>query len=232
MEEESRIKYVVEHTEVLRAPKQRLATFGISNIYYYLVTEPVYLELTPSNQETVVREGEIIARRPKIVTPYYLLNLFQGFEHGQEYAEYILKTYGPNEPGLLYQYQNKPREANIVSAPLEAVVETLNQQIDQQGNLLAAIIRGVDEMWDISLMKFIHDLTRLSLKKNILELDQRGLLDIDHEGIPQEARLTIERLFRQAELSRAKIAELEIELRRWGLFEEYQDRFLSLFRKR
>jgi hypothetical protein len=232
MEGEERIRYVVEHTEILRSPKQRLATFGATNIYYYLVTEPAYSELLPGGEETVIREGEVVAERPKIVTPYYLLNLFQGFEHGQEYAEYTLKTHGQNEPGLLYQYRNKPGETNIVTAPLKAVVETLNQRIDQQGSSLTAIIKGVDEMWDVSLMKFIHDLTRSSLRRNIFELDQRGLLEIDRQGVPYEARLTIERLFREAELKRDKITELEMELRRWGLFDEYQDRFLNLFRKR
>ena len=45
METEERIQYVIEHTEIVRPPKQTLATFGITNIYYYLVTEPVYSEL-------------------------------------------------------------------------------------------------------------------------------------------------------------------------------------------
>ncbi|HJX70071.1 MAG TPA: hypothetical protein VJ441_03145, partial [Dehalococcoidia bacterium] len=81
MEAEERIQYAIEHTEVVRPPRQDLATFGITNVYYYLVTEPVYAELLGKAEETVVREGRVIAERPKIVTPYYLLNLFDGFEH-------------------------------------------------------------------------------------------------------------------------------------------------------
>ena len=75
---DDRIKYAVEHTEILRPPKQSLATFGTTNVHYYLVTEPVYSELMKHVTETVVREGTVIAERPRIVTPYYLSQL-EGF---------------------------------------------------------------------------------------------------------------------------------------------------------
>lgn len=232
MEAEERIQYAVEHTEIVRPPKQTLATFGITNIYYYLVTEPVYAELLDKAEETVVREGRVIAERPKIITPYYLLNLFEGFEHGREYAEFMMRQYGPNEPGLLYKYKNEPQEVNILSSSLESVVYNLNQKIDSEDNPLAAIIKGVDEMWDVSLMKFIHDLTQDSLRGNVMEMGVRGYLDTDRSGIPSHARYTIEQLFKEARRDRNRVAELEAELRRWGLFSEYEDRFLNLFRKR
>lgn len=232
MEAEERIQYAVEHTEVVRPPKQALATFGVTNIYYYMVTEPVYAEILGKAEETVVREGRVIAERPKIVTPYYLLNLFEGFEHGKEYAEYMLQRYGLHEPGLLYRYKNETKEINILSSSLESVVYNLNQKIDSEGNLLAAIIKGVDEMWDVSLMKFIHDLTRGSLRSNVMEMGARGFLDIDRSGIPSYTRYTIEQLFNEAGRDRSRATDLEVELRRWGLFGEYEDRFLNLFRKR
>ena len=66
---EDRIKSAVRNTEILRLPKQSLYTFGTTNIYYYLVTEPAYSELVKNITETVVREGRVIAERPRIVTP-------------------------------------------------------------------------------------------------------------------------------------------------------------------
>jgi hypothetical protein len=226
------IQEVIEHTEVLRPPRRRLSTFGTTNIYYYLVTEPVYAELTGTFRETVVREGRVIAERPRIVTPRYLVNLFEGFEHGRQYAEYILRRYGPSEPGLLYRYKNEPKEMTIVSSELEAVVQRLSEKIDKEGDPLAAIIKGVDKMWDVSVMKFIHDLTRSSLPGNIMDLGGKGLLDIDSAGIPREARLRIEELFEQVRRGEVEPSELKLELDRWGLFEEYEDRFFTLFRKR
>lgn len=232
MEDREKFQYAIENTEVVRLPKQTLATFGISTIYYYLLTEPVYTELLEEPEETVVREGRVIAERPKIVTPYYLLNLFEGFEHGREYAEYMLNAYGLHEPGLLYRYKNEPTEVNILSSSLESVIYNINQKIDQDENTLAAIIKGVDEMWDVSLMKFIHDLTRGSLHSNVMEIGMKGFLSPDGSGIPSNTRHYIEQLFQEAKIDKRRASELETELRRWGLFEEYEDRFLNLFRKR
>ena len=41
------IREVVERTEIVRPPRQPLATFGASTITYYLVTEPAYQDLLP-----------------------------------------------------------------------------------------------------------------------------------------------------------------------------------------
>ena len=153
-----KIQEAVEHTEILRAPKQSLTTFGTTNIYYYLVTEPAYAEFTPNTIETVVREGRVIAEKPRIVTPYYLSSL-EGFSNNaRRYFESLLQTYGQNVPGLLYAYRNEPKEMNIVSDNLLSVVAKLNEGIDKHGDPLTTIIKGMDEMWDIALIKFIFEI--------------------------------------------------------------------------
>ena len=228
---DEKIREAVERTEILRAPKQSLLTFGTTNIYYYLVTEPAYSELINNVAETVVREGRVIAERPRIVTPYYLSGL-EGFSaDARKYFDALVKTYGPNIPGLLYAYRNEPKELNIVSDNLLSVVEKLNAGIDKRGDPLAAIIKGPDELWDVSLIKFIFEMTRSSLQDNIREMGASGLLDMDTKGIPADARLRIEELFRKVARGETDPGELKAELDRWNLFEEYEDRFLGIFRK-
>jgi len=228
---DDRIKYAVEHTEILRPPKQSLATFGTSNIYYYLVTEPAYSELVKNVTETVVREGRVIAERPRVVTPYYLSQL-EGFSpEARRYFDMLLKAHGPNVPGLFYTYKNEPKELNIVSDNLLSVVNKLNAEIDKRGDPLASIIKGQDELWDVSLMKFIYEMTRSSLRTNLMQLGSRGLLDIDSSGIPADARVRIEGFFREVSRGEREPRELKEELDRWGLFEEYEDRFFTLFKK-
>jgi len=229
--DDQKIREAVEHTEILRVPKQTLNTFGITNIYYYLVTEPAYSEIIRSITETVVREGRVIAERPRIVTPYYLSSL-EGFStDARRYFDVLIKAHGPDVPGLFYTYRNEPKELNIVSDSLLSVVEKLNARIDKRGDPLAAIIKGQDELWDVSLIKFIFEMTRNSLEDNIKQMSARGLLDMDSKGVPADARLRIEELFRRVSRGETDPRELKAELDRWNLFNEYQDRFLNIFKK-
>ena len=67
-----KIEYAAKNIRILRLPEQRLSTFGQTNIKCYIVTEPVYTDMGINNPETVLRRGNVIAERPRIVTPYYL----------------------------------------------------------------------------------------------------------------------------------------------------------------
>jgi hypothetical protein len=229
--DDERIRDAVSHTEILRLPKQSLATFGTTNIYYYLVTKPAYAELIKNVTETVVREGRVIAERPRIVTPYYLSRL-EGFSsEAKRYFDMLMRAHGPNTPGLLYSYRNEPKELTIVSEDLLSVVDKLNTEIDKRADPLASIIKGEDELWDVSLLKFIYEMTKSSLRDNLLQLEARGLLDTDASGVPVDARVRINELFRWVSRGELEPRELKDELDRWGLFEEYEDRFLAIFKK-
>lgn len=230
--EEERIANAAKHTEVLRPPRQSLATFGETSVDYYLVTQPVYEELVKDVPETVIREGRVVAQKPRIVTPYYLSRL-EGFSaDARKYFEMLIKMHGADAPGLFYTYKNEPKELSIVSDNWIAVVNRLNEEIDRRGNPLTSIIKGEDELWDVSLMKFIYELTRTSLHDNLLQMNERGLLSMDSRGVPADARVRIEELFQQVARGERDPSELEHELERWNLFEEYQDRFYTLFRKK
>lgn len=229
--EDERIRYAVSQTEVLRLPRQSLATFGTTNVNYYLLTEPVYSELA-NNEETVIREGKVSSERPRIVTPYYLTRV-EGFgENARRYLDMVISEYGPHAPGILYSYKNEPGELTIVSDGLDVVAGRLNEKIDKEGDRLAAIIKGIDELWDVSLLKFISELTEGSLKSNLAELGRRGLLDVDQAGIPIDARYRIESLLQKVARGEYDPSELKKELDRWDVFPQYEDRFLDLFRKK
>lgn len=229
--DDKRIEYAVIHTEILRPPKQSLSTFGTTNIYYYLVTEPAYSELVKNITETVIREGRVIAERPRIVTPYYLSRL-EGFSsEARRYFEALSQTQGRDAPGLFYTYKNEPKELNIVSDNLLSVVNKINDEIDKRGDPLTSIIKGADELWDVSLMKFIYEITRSSIQNNLRQLSSRGLLDIDADGIPIDARLRIEELFHKVRAGECEPSIVKAELDRWGLFEEYEGRFFNIFRQ-
>jgi len=223
MEMDVRIKHVLEHTRLIRAPKQELATFGSSVIDYYVVTELL-------GNVCVVRDGKVIAERPRIVTPSYLINI-EGFsEQARKYLG-MMERQHPDEPGIFYRYRNEPKGMNVVSEPLEQVLDNLKSRVDQEGATLSTIIKGVEELWDVSLLMFIYEVTKRSVRGNIEELSSRGLLDTDGRGVPLGARKQIEELFEMVSHDLTRAPELVVELTRWGLFSEYEDRFFSLFRK-
>jgi hypothetical protein len=89
----------------------------------------------------------------------------------------------------------------------------------------------MDEMWDIALIKFIFEMTQRSVDNNVRQMSARGLLTMDNKGIPADARATIEGMFLQAVKGDLDPRILKEELDRWNIFPEYEDRFLSLFRK-
>ena len=225
-----RIASALQQTQVLRPPKRHLATFGATDLRYYLVTTPIYNDLVPGTDESVIRDGKAVSQRPAIVTPTYMLNL-EGFgDDARQYMESMVRQYGPNSPGLLYQYRNEPGGLEIVGGEAHAVAQRIADDLDQRGVDSAAVIMGADELWDLSLMKFIYDYTTASLSSNVDEVQAMGLLDPHPDvEVPRGAVQRIESLFRQVEIG-SDPQKLHRELTRWGLFEHYQDRFLGLFR--
>ena len=143
----------------------------------------------------------------------------------------VIREYGPDAPGLLYRYKNESTELTIVSEEMAVVAGRLKEKIDGDNDKLTAVIKGVDEMWDVSLIKFISEMTEGSLRSNIDELGKSGLLGIDQAGVPRHVRHSIEILFEKVSKGEYDPSELKKELDRWGVFSQYEDRFLSLFRK-
>jgi hypothetical protein len=227
------IREIVEKTRVVRPPRQLLATFGSTVVEYFVVTEPSYQGLPGAGdaEESVIRTGKVTAARPQIVTPFYLMNLFHNFEHGQEFARYLRATFGADAPGLMYSYRQEPGDTSVVSDPPEQVAGRIAAQLDRDGKQLAVVIRGVDAFWDVSLAHFIYALTAGSAPGNAAEIAQRGLLQ-PQGSVPRAAREKIDAMFGAVASGELEGSELKAELDRWGLFEEYEDRFLDLFRRR
>jgi len=223
MDIDDRIQEAMRKTELIRAPKRRLATFGSTTMEYYVVTE-----LT--EQMSAVRDGQVLAERPRIVTPYYLLHV-EGFSESARRFLGIMAQQNPHEAGIFYTYRNEPHSMNVVSEPLGVVVGNLSSRLESEDRPLSAIIRGVEDVWDLAVMMFIYDLTRRAAGGNYADFQRHGLLNMDESGLPAAARQQIELLFAVAREDRSRASELVTELNRWGVYQEYEDRFLALFKR-
>lgn len=226
MTDEERVENAVKNTFILRYPYQTLDTFGVTNIEYFILTHPTY-DVSSEKKEIVMRTGHVIASKPQIITPYYMAKA-EGFSI--EATAYFSNLKQAPQAGILYTYKNEPGSLEIVEGSLSAVAQRVNRDLDNRSANLSCIISGDDNLWDVSLMKFIIEYTTHSIPNNFRDFQTRHLIDLDNSGIPKATRIDIERLFEEAEMGSYDPNELKEELDKWNLFEEYESRFYNLFR--
>jgi hypothetical protein len=166
--------YALESTRVLIAPTRRLDTFGTSLFNYFLVTEEM-----DSVGVSRVREGNIHAERPQIVTPQNMAGLFlEGFgDEGRRFAEQISAK--PAQFAFL-KYGFRVSKSDIrsydVHDSLDSVAGKLKEELDQKNEPLTALLTGVDDGWEVCLLKFMVDMITASAPGNLGDFRQRGLL--------------------------------------------------------
>ena len=221
----------LENTIVFRSPKKTLSTFGPTELKYFMITTPSYLDNDIKQDESVVREGIVYAEKPDLVTPYYMLNLDGFSNEAKEYLNYLKDYYGANSPGLLYTYRKDEGKLEIVNDSVEIVASRIASDLDKRSVSSAVVLTGQDELWDVCLFKYIYDYTAKSSMENVRDLTRFGLLDDDPRlNIPKGIVQKIENLFMQVNQG-LNPEILHAELLRWGLFEYYEDRFYRIFNR-
>jgi len=200
-------------------PRGRLETFGSTLINYRLVTE-----LMDSVGQVRIREGRIQAFRPEILTPQSLIESpLEGFEttHATDFVEWLRE----HESELtLLKYGFKIRHENatesIVHDSVENVVDRVRADLKSKEDPLAALVLGVDEPWEVCLLKLLFEVVRLSAPGNVQDL----------RGDPDGSRHEIDHAFRLAARNRDQLAPLADLLKQRGKFKYYEDRFYALVR--
>ena len=166
--------YALENTRVLLAPAQRLDTFGTSLVNYFLVTE----EMDAVNLSRV-REGHIHAERPQILTPQNMAKLLlEGFgDQGERFAEQISAEAG-KFAFLKYGFRVSKSEIRSydVHESVEQVSGKLKEELERRNDPLTALLTGVDDGWEVCLLKFMVDMINRSAPGNLGDFRERGLI--------------------------------------------------------
>jgi hypothetical protein len=166
--------YALENTRVLLAPSQRLDTFGTSLFNYFLVTE----EMDAVNLSRV-REGHIHAERPQIITPQNMTRLLvEGFgDQGERFAEQISAQAG-RFAFLKYGFRVSKSDIRSydVHESVENVAGKLKEELERRNEPLTALLTGVDDGWEVCLLKFMVDLINSSAPGNLGDFRERGML--------------------------------------------------------
>ncbi len=171
---EDDFQYAAENTRVILAPEHQIATFGSTSFRFFLVSE-----LMDQVNEVRVRDGQIHAERPQILTPdHYARLLLEGFgEKAQHYAEQLRERMR-NISVLRYGFQFRKTDVteNRFRESIDAVVERTKRRVEDSGEPLSAVIQGVDDAWEVCLLKFTIDLIERSSGGNLGDFRRRGLL--------------------------------------------------------
>ena len=166
-------QYAMENTEVIVAPQRRIETFGSTSFRFYHVSE-----LMDSANQVRVRDGRLHADRPQIIAPGHLDRmLLEGFgEKAEQFMQWLQRNAG-HLAVLKYGFQFRKTEVteSLVHSPMEEVIDRLKEVVDYSEDPLSAVIRGVDEGWEVSLLKFASDLIQESSAGNMGDFRRRGL---------------------------------------------------------
>lgn len=167
-------QFALENTRVIVPPEKRIDTFGTSVLNYYLVTED--MDRAPFCH---VREGSIVAERPQIISPDHIAKLLlEGFgEKAGRFAELINLNAGKFS---ILKYGFRIRKADIRSYeahdPIDALVERVAEQVRARKDPLATVLAGVEDGWEVCLLKFMFDMAASSGEGNLRDFRERGLL--------------------------------------------------------
>jgi hypothetical protein len=166
--------YAIENTQVILAPEQKIATFGTTSFHFYLVSE-----LMDRVNEVRVRNGKIHADRPQILTPdHFSRLLLEGFgDKAQNYVEQLRERM-QNMAVLRYGFQFRKTDVGerTFRDPIEAVLARTKSEVEDREEPLSAVIQGVDDAWEVCLLKFTIDMIERSAGGNIGDFRKRGLI--------------------------------------------------------
>ena len=167
-------EYAIENTQVILAPERQIATFGGTSFHFYLISE-----LMDRVNQVRVRNGKIHAERPQILTPEHFRRvLLDGFgEKAQHYMDQ-LHDHLRNIAVLRYGFQFRKTDVTeeTVRDSMDAVITRTKRRVENANEPLSAVIQGVDDAWEVCLLKFTIDMIERSSGGNIGDFQKRGLL--------------------------------------------------------
>jgi hypothetical protein len=215
---------LIEGIRVLRAPARALATFGATRLTYHLVSPVDGLE-----DRTRLRRGTVLSEKPRIITPDAFAERFQGFgRQAGEFAQRLTPQYRDLLRALEYNFKNQDLKTRVVSGSPADVAERIIKDLEGRDVRDEAVIGCPDAAWGLALMKFTLDHAARSFPDQVRDLERRGLFDPAKKEADRRRR-EVEGLFAAARGDRAAVEALGRKLREYGLFEEYEDRFLAFF---
>ena len=210
----------IKQIQLIKLPSLKISSFGETSYIYYIVTND------KNTHQSIIREGSLILNKPLIIGYDNFKEVFQGFSDDTlKNVEALFDEVGNQLKLLGYQFKQVIREKWVEKQILPYTLKDLKAKVG--GNPMSAILIGNEEQWELPIVRLTSEIIKRSLKINIKEFEEKGYFD--KNGVAPKIYEKIETLFSQSLTDKNKIKDLGQLLQRYHLFEEYEERFFSLF---
>ncbi len=129
---------------------------------------------------TRVRAGWVETGRPRIYRPENLRGIeTEGFSREAHRFFDWMQEHGARLQALLhygFQFKRSEVQEELVHEDVRAVSDRVVQEALHSGDSLRAVILGVDDVWEASLLRFMLEMVQQSHEINIFDFRRRGLL--------------------------------------------------------
>ncbi len=169
------VGYAIRHTRILYAPYRRIESFGETRFNFRLITEPM-----DSVGECRVRSGWVEAGKPRILKPKRLRGPeTEGFSAEAERFFDWMAEHGMQMHALIqygFQFSRSEVQEEYLHEDMREVSERVVREAESSGDALRVVIEGVDDAWEISLLRFMIEMIQQSHEINIFDFKRYGLL--------------------------------------------------------
>ena len=173
--DESTAAFAMQHTHVLYVPDSRIDTFGDTRFNFVLLSEPM-----DSVGHCRIRHGWIEAARPRILRPADMRGIeMDGFGPDvQNFFEWMAARGVSLQALLKYGMRFSRSEVRVeyLHENIREVSDRVVKEALHSGDSFRAVVQGVDDAWEVSLLCFMLEMIQKSHDINIFDFKRRGLL--------------------------------------------------------
>jgi hypothetical protein len=168
------IQYAMETARLIHEPDRRIDTFGATRFKFTMLSEPM-----DSVDQVRLRHGEMEAQKPQIIRPEGMEGVeLDGFhEKASEYMDWLKAK---NLEPVFFQYGFMFKRGNVTEEllhdSLSAVRGRVLDDVRSTGDPMLAVMEGVDDAWEVCLLKFAIEMIGKSSDINTFDFKRRGLL--------------------------------------------------------
>jgi len=126
-----------------------------------------------------VRRGEMEAQKPQIIRPQDMGGVaLEGFnDKAGEFLDFLREQ---NLEPIFFQYGFMFKRGNVseelIHDHIDAVRDKVIEDVRVSGDPMLAVMEGVDDAWEIGLLKFAIDMIGKSSDINTFDFKRKGLL--------------------------------------------------------